>query len=831
MSRHWNRRITALLVALAMCAGLPAAAEELGEMDLYDPAIYAGELPAPEEAPAPEPEWQPVDWEIAEEPAQAGDAAVPEQAAPDGQSATEEPAPQIDDGDAADPGSVTDAGSVTDPGSVTDAAPEVVEAPEIVLELGEPDAGVAAPEDAESGEAEVMAAEVSREAEPDLMLGLGEQYALEGASGCVSDRPEVVSVDAAGTLTANALGRAVISFTGANGATATRLVAVLNAPDALSFSETALTLGKGESLSLAPALPANSAAARFSYVSSRPNTVSVDENGVVYARRTGSAVITATAYNGVQASCAVKVAKAPGRVRLSATKLVLAIGEGRALTAKLPSKTASRIRWTSDNEAVVSVDGSGNVKGVAAGTATITATTFNNRSARCKVVVLDGAAPTSVTFGVDGLRLGLGEKFLLSPAVGAGEAAVYAFTSSRKAVATVSSGGVVTAKKKGTARITVRTHNGLKATIPVKVAKAPSKVTLSQSTMVLEAGQTARLTAKLPSGSGSALKWESSDASVATVDGSGLVTGVKAGEAAIRVSAFNGKYDLCKVAVVAPDTPADSVTVPTPEVPQNLPAAARMAANLRASKTLGAKRDAIANVVELLINSGFEPAFAAGVGANIYSEGTYGLFESSKYIANYKKRPRYFCYLDGGDYYTSQDGEYVLTAVYMSQEEMAAYTGEAEARLRFGEENYYRDNFSGKYAQNVDLTALEAFLDKLAEGKWEGKFGLGIVQWTGGRTRTLVKFYRKHAGEGSTAITAEQVMAAENEMILFDLTGAYASVYNAWKADNADALNCADAAKSAGALVCTKYEIPVNKEAKAITRGSKAAEIYSIMVG
>ena len=120
-------------------------------------------------------------------------------------------------------------------------------------------------------------------------------------------------------------------------------------------------------------------------------------------------------------------------------------------------------------------------------------------------------------------------------------------------------------------------------------------------------------------------------------------------------------------------------------------------------------------------------------------------------------------------------------------------------------------------------------METLAAGKWEGKFGLGIVQWTGARTKTLVTFYRKHAGSSAT-ITKEQVIAAENEMILYDLKGSYSSVYTAWKKANS-ALNTAEAAQSAGALVCTKYEIPANKEQKAVTRGAKAADIYKIMTG
>ena len=45
------------------------------------------------------------------------------------------------------------------------------------------------------------------------------------------------------------------------------------------------------------------------------------------------------------------------------------------------------------------------------------------------------------------------------------------YSSSNKKVATVNSSGVITAKKKGTATITVKTANGKKAKLKIKVVK------------------------------------------------------------------------------------------------------------------------------------------------------------------------------------------------------------------------------------------------------------------------------------------------------------------------------------------------------------------------
>ena len=593
-------------------------------------------------------------------------------------------------------------------------------------------------------------------------------------------------------------------------------------PTAMAFPKTAVKLGKGEKLSWAARTPDGTAVTGVSYVSSKPSVVAVDAEGNLHARKKGSAKITATAANGVTCACKVSVLKAPARVKLSGKALTLCVGETGRLKAKLPAKSASVLTWTSSDPNVATVDASGSVKGVAAGKAVVTARTFNGKQAKCAVTVLDGRTPRTLSLSSKTVCMGVRQKLQLKPILGQGEAALFSYSSSKKKVATVSKGGVVTAKKKGTAKITVRTHNGLKVKLTVKVVKAPSRVTLSSASLSMAVGQTSTLKASLPAGTSSDITWRSSDETVASVDARGNVLALNPGTARITATTFNGKSAACDVTVSASAAPTVSSTNPTN---------AQMAANLRNDKSLGSKRVAIASVAELLMNAGFEPAFAAGVCANVYSEGSYGTLESSKYVANYLKRPRYFCYLDGGDYYTLKNGKYVLTAVYLSPEEMKKYTGPAEARQRFGEEKYYWNNWSGKKVWNVDLNALQAFVDKLTEGKWQGKFGMGITQWTGGRTRKLMTLYHKHAGTGSGTITEAQVIAAENEMILSDLRGDYKKVYDGWKKENKSNLNSAAAAKSAGSWVCLKYEIPASKEQKAVTRGERAATFYKIMTG
>ena len=118
-------------------------------------------------------------------------------------------------------------------------------------------------------------------------------------------------------------------------------------------------------------------------------------------------------------------------------------------------------------------------------------------------------------------------------------------------------------------------------------------------------------------------------------------------------------------------------------------------------------------------------------------------------------------------------------------------------------------------------------LNELETTGWQGKFGLGVAQWTGSRTKTLVQFYRKEAGT-SNFITSEQVRKAEALMMSSELSGNYKSVYLNWKADIVN-VNAETAANKAGYTVCMNYEKPDGMEAKASERGRIAEEIYKAM--
>lgn len=147
------------------------------------------------------------------------------------------------------------------------------------------------------------------------------------------------------------------------------------------------------------------------------------------------------------------------------------------------------------------------------------------------------------------------------------------WNSSDNKIVTVSD-GTLKAKSAGTAVVTAKAENDIKATCNVTVTdKEVTSITLSSSNVSVKGGKKIQLLAKTqpsdaPSG---VLEWSSSDEKVAIVNSEGFVTGVKSGIASITCKSQNGKEASCTVTVksekvtnpVTPSTaPTRAVTKP-----------------------------------------------------------------------------------------------------------------------------------------------------------------------------------------------------------------------------------------------------------------------------
>lgn len=196
------------------------------------------------------------------------------------------------------------------------------------------------------------------------------------------------------------------------------------------------------------------------WTSNNEKVAVVSAKGVVTAKAKGTAVITATC-GEYTASCTVTV-KSPA-VSLNKTKATLYTKGSNKVTLKASLKDLTgNVVYTSSNAKVAAVNKTtGVVTAKAKGTAVITAT-CGDYTATCTVTV---KTPT-LKLAKTSASIKVGKKTTIKAT--ATPTGTVKYTSSNKKIATVSSKGVVTGKKKGTAKITV-TCNGVSKTFKVTV--------------------------------------------------------------------------------------------------------------------------------------------------------------------------------------------------------------------------------------------------------------------------------------------------------------------------------------------------------------------------
>ena len=152
------------------------------------------------------------------------------------------------------------------------------------------------------------------------------------------------------------------------------------------------------------------------------------------------------------------------------TKAVEGLQVKETLTADLDVEDAPKaITWISSNPKVASVV-NGTVTAKSAGTATITATAVGGAKAACTVTVK--TVPSKVTLKKKSVSLNRKKTFQIKASVPKNTVcSTFKYKSNKPKIASVSSTGKVTAKKKGTAKITVTagSNSKAKATFTVKV--------------------------------------------------------------------------------------------------------------------------------------------------------------------------------------------------------------------------------------------------------------------------------------------------------------------------------------------------------------------------
>lgn len=292
-----------------------------------------------------------------------------------------------------------------------------------------------------------------------------------------SEDSRVATVNSNGRVTAVKAGTTIIKCTAEDGSKKSGECRITVEEPILvteiNLYPTNLTLNVGEYNALACTVsPSNATNRSLTWTSNRVDVATVNSYGIVQGVGAGNAIITCTANDGsgVSATCSVTVKPIdPTSISLP-SEMTIGIGE----TAKIPvtfepNNASSSISWTSDNQSIVTVASTGEVKGVKEGTATITATTANGKTASCKVIVdKDKEVPVNITLEYCNLEVGYSTKmrYKLEPE---NVNTTITWTSSDTSIATVSSDGIVKGITAGSTWITATTADGLSSRAKVVV--------------------------------------------------------------------------------------------------------------------------------------------------------------------------------------------------------------------------------------------------------------------------------------------------------------------------------------------------------------------------
>ncbi len=328
-----------------------------------------------------------------------------------------------------------------------------------------------------------------------------------GGGTWISANPSVATIDAAsGLVSGISVGTATITYMIGTGCNATRVVSVNPSPAPISGTPSVC-------IGLASVLSNTTTGGIWS--SSLPTIASISGAGIVSGVAAGTAVITYYMPNSCYAVMPVTVNPIPAAT-------AGATGVCAGLTTSLSNATSGGV-WSSSAPSIASVDLSGIVTGVSAGTAVVSYTLGAGCSALVVVTVHPVPAPiTGASSVCNSLSTALS-----STTIGG------AWNSSNTSIATVVGGtGVLSGIAPGTALISYTIAYGCRVTRIVTV----HPYVMSTGTASTCVGFSTPLSNSIPGG-----VWTSSNTVIATVIGStGLVTGFGAGTSVISYSLPSG---------------------------------------------------------------------------------------------------------------------------------------------------------------------------------------------------------------------------------------------------------------------------------------------------
>ena len=297
----------------------------------------------------------------------------------------------------------------------------------------------------------------------------------------------------------------------------------------------------------------------ISWSSSDGSVASVSASGLATAVNNGSTNITATLLT-LSSSASLDVQQSVSQLSLTADSvLFVSLGDAQTIGVEILDALGSVVTseatlaldstvWSSTDTQVITVDQSGSVTAVGPGQAEVIAQWGTIQSTLTATVSQEATSlsvsPTTLSFSATG-----DTARLVVSATDAGGSAIdqpmVAWTSSDDSVVSVVD-GLVTSVANGTATITATSGSAsaeaeatvlLLAELPIVIVVGEKGISAEAAADTVAVGGTTQMSASVTDEEGNPLsvtvRWATSNPAIATVDETGLVTGVYAGSAEI----------------------------------------------------------------------------------------------------------------------------------------------------------------------------------------------------------------------------------------------------------------------------------------------------------
>ena len=385
-----------------------------------------------------------------------------------------------------------------------------------------------------------------------------------------SSNAKVATVNETGKVSCNAKGKATISALVDGKVQATVTVSVTTLVESLTIgSKTGtFTVASGKKLNLTAAVaPAEAANKAVTWaITEGSEYAKISGSGVVTANKNLTVPVTVTVQaaakdgSGVTAQQEITVNPLSYGVEIKRpnasenTTLVWDMADQNViqLSAKVyPLSAEQSVTWKSSNAKVASIDASGKITCLKAGTVTITATANDGsgKKASFKLQIVK----LMKSLGLVDVSVAGGKSVTLKPVIGPADVTnkklTWSVSENEYGIKINGSGKVstkaVTEPVNVTATVSALDGSGVSASCEVTVYPATTKVTISAKGGELPASisvdTTLELTASsLPENTANVYTWKSSNEKIAAVDANGVVTAIKAGKVKITCTAADG---------------------------------------------------------------------------------------------------------------------------------------------------------------------------------------------------------------------------------------------------------------------------------------------------